>query len=90
MEKGNLPFERETLDITERYNDMVMLSLRTCEGIDLSDVLTRFGSNLHDYLLSQSRQYEESDLLINEEDRLRLSRQGLYVSDMVITDLLKV
>ena len=90
VEKGNLPFERETLDITERYNDMVMLSLRTCEGIDLSDVLTRFGSNLHDYLLSQSRQYEESDLLINEEDRLRLSRQGLYVSDMVITDLLKV
>ena len=42
------------------------------------------------YLLSQSRQYEESGLLINEEDRLRLSRDGLYVSDMVITDLLKV
>ena len=90
VEKGNLPFERETLDITERYNDTVMLSLRTCEGLNLSEVLSRFGSNLHAYLLRQSRQYEESGLLINEEDRLRLSRDGLYVSDMVITDLLKV
>lgn len=90
VENGNLPFERENLDITERYNDTVMLSLRTCEGLDLSEVLSRFGSNLHAYLLSQSLQYEESGLLINEEDRLRLSRQGLYVSDMVITDLLKV
>ena len=90
VENGNLPFERENLDITERYNDMVMLSLRTCEGIDLGQLQSRFGTQLHDYLLSQSRQYEESGLLINEEDRLRLSRQGLYVSDMVITDLLKV
>ena len=90
VEKGNLPFERENLDITERYNDTVMLSLRTCEGIDLGQLQSRFGTQLHDYLLSQSRQYEESGLLINEEDRLRLSRQGLYVSDMVITDLLKV
>lgn len=90
VENGNLPFERETLDITERYNDMVMLSLRTCEGIDLGQLQSRIGTELHDYLLSQSRQYEESGLLINEEDRLRLSRDGLYVSDMVITDLLKV
>lgn len=90
VEKGNLPFERETLDITERYNDTVMLSLRTCEGIDLGQLQSRLGTQLHDYLLSQSQQYEESGLLINEEDRLRLSRDGLYVSDMVITDLLKV
>lgn len=90
VEKGKLPFERETLDITERYNDMVMLSLRTCEGIDLSEVQSRFGSNLHAYLLRQSLQYEKSGLLIRKHDRLRLSRQGLYVSDMVITDLLKV
>lgn len=90
VENGNLPFERETLDATERYNDTVMLSLRTCEGIDLSEVQSRFGPNLHAYLLSQSLQYEKSGLLIREHDRLRLSRQGLYVSDMVITDLLKV
>ncbi|MGM9779450.1 MAG: radical SAM family heme chaperone HemW, partial [Prevotella sp.] len=90
VENGNLPFERESLDITERYNDTVMLSLRTCEGLNLSEVLSRFGSTLHAYLLRQSLQYEKSGLLIREHDRLRLSRQGLYVSDLVITDLLKV
>ena len=90
VENGHLPFELETLDITERYNDTVMLSLRTCDGIDLADLKSRFGTDLHSYLLRQARQYEESGLLVHEHDRLRLSRNGLYVSDMVITDLLKV
>ena len=90
VENGHLPFELETLDITERYNDTVMLSLRTCDGIDLADLKSRFGTDLHSYLLRQARKYEESGLLVHEHDRLRLSRNGLYVSDMVITDLLKV
>ena len=90
VENGHLPFEREYLDITERYNDTVMLSLRTCDGIDLADLKSRFGTDLHSYLLRQAQQYEESGLLVHEHDRLRLSRNGLYVSDMVITDLLKV
>ena len=90
VENGHLPFEREYLDITERYNDTVMLSLRTCDGIDLADLKSRFGTDLHSYLLRQARQYEESGLLVHEHDRLRLSRNGLYVSDMVITDLLEV
>ena len=90
VEQGNLPFEREILDLTERYNDTVMLSLRTCDGLDLNEVKSRFGTALHSYLLRQARQYEKSGLLVHEHDRLRLSRNGLYVSDMVITDLLKV
>ena len=90
VEQGNLPFEREILDLTERYNDTVMLSLRTCDGLDLNEVKSRFGTTLHSYLLRQARQYEKSGLLVHEHDRLRLSRNGLYVSDMVITDLLKV
>ena len=90
VENSHLPFEREYLDITERYNDTVMLSLRKCYGIDLADLKSRFGTDLHSYLLRQAQQYEESGLLVHEHDRLRLSRNGLYVSDMVITDLLKV
>ena len=90
VEQGNLPFERETLDITERYNDTVMLSLRTLEGIDLPALRSTFGSGLHTYLLRQAIQYEESGLLIHENDRLHLSREGLYVSDMVMSDLMKV
>ena len=90
VENGHLPFECEYLDITERYNDTVMLSLRTCDGIDLADLKSRFGTDFHSYLLRQAQQYEESGLLVHEHDRLRLSRNGLYVSDMVITDLLKV
>lgn len=90
VENENIPFERETLNTPERYNDIVMLSLRTCEGIDLALLKSTFGTKLHAYLLRQAAKYINSGLLIHENDRLHLSRQGLYVSDMVMSELMLV
>lgn len=90
VENGRVPFEREALDATERYNDTVMLSLRTYEGIDLKQLERDFGSGLLSYLLSQADKYIKSGLLVHENRRLRLSREGLYVSDMVMSELMLV
>ena len=90
VEKGILPSTPEHLTLYERYNDMVMLSLRTREGLDLSAVGSRFGESLLNYCLSASRSYVESGLLVVESGRMRLTRSGLYVSDMVMSDLMKV
>ena len=90
VEKGILPSTPEHLTLYERYNDMVMLSLRTREGLDLSSVGSRFGESLLNYCLSASRSYVESGLLVVESGRMRLTRSGLYVSDMVMSDLMKV
>ena len=90
VEKGILPSTPEHLTLYERYNDMVMLSLRIREGLDLSSVRSRFGESLLNYCLSASRSYVESGLLVVESGRMRLTRSGLYVSDMVMSDLMKV
>ena len=83
---GQQVYEEEMLDDDTRYNDKVMLSLRTAEGIDLSTL-----SKLHRrYLLPLSRKYLDNGLMVQENGRLRLGREGLFVSDMIISDLMKV
>ena len=36
ISKGIIPFEKETLTEVQKFNEAVMISLRTIEGIDLS------------------------------------------------------
>ena len=86
VESGNLPIEQDLLDDDSRYNDRVMLSLRTCEGIEL----TRLTPTTRTYLLAQSQKYVDEGLLVCADNRLRLSREGLFVSDMVMSDLMRV
>lgn len=90
VEKGELPFTAELLTLDEKYNDMVMLSLRTKEGIDLDKMSLELGEEARDFCVEQSRQYIRSGLMVAEGNSLRLSRDGLYVSDMVMSELMKV
>ena len=84
-ETGHIDYEEDVLDDDTRYNDRVMLSLRTAEGLDLSTLTA------HDraYLLENARRYVVNGLLTEENGRLKLSREGLFVSDMVTSDLMR-
>jgi oxygen-independent coproporphyrinogen-3 oxidase len=63
-----------------------MLALRTCDGLDLS---TLSDDDLR-YLESVAKKYLDEGLLIISGNRLRLSKSSLFVSDMVISDLMRV
>lgn len=86
IEQGELPCDGETLDDDTIYNETVMTSLRTAEGIDLTTLAPQYRS----YCLRQAKPYLECGWLTKEEERLRLTRQGLFVSDMVMADLILV
>lgn len=86
VNSGQLQFEYENIDDISHYNDRIMLSLRTCEGIDTSIL----NSSDRQYLLSQSSKYLQNGLLDLTDNRLVLTRNGLFVSDMVICDLMKI
>ncbi len=75
----------EVLDDDARYNDRVMLALRTCEGLDL-DVLTTADRQ---YIRRLARKHIDAGLLRLAEGRLVLTRQGLFVSDLVVSDLMR-
>jgi oxygen-independent coproporphyrinogen-3 oxidase len=86
MEWGTPFVESEVLDDDTCYNELVMTALRTCEGLPLSAL----HGNTRDYCLRQARPFVEGQLLKIADDHMRLTREGLFVSDMVISDLMKV
>ena len=86
MENDHPAFEQEIIDDNTRYNDIVMTALRTCEGLNLG-LLTAAQQS---YCLQQAQRYLTDGLLVHEKSHLRLSRRGLYVSDMIMSDLMLV
>ena len=86
IENGEPAYDYELIDDTTRYNDRVMLALRTCEGLDLQSLTPAD----RDYLLPLADRYIADGLLSNDGHRLRLTRSGLFVSDMVISDLMRI
>ena len=67
-----------------------MTRLRTCEGFSLNDLQQRFGQAYYDYCLHLATPYTRQGLLLQKENTLRLSREGIFVSDDIISDLMRV
>lgn len=88
---GSDPCEKETLDEPTRYNDMITTALRTSDGLSLDGIQHDFGHQYLEYCLAQAARYIKQGLLeITSDHCLRLTRGGLFVSDMVMSDLMKV
>ena len=92
IERGERLFEEELLDSDTRYNDAVTVGLRTCEGIDLNALPKKY----RDYCMKNARRYLDDGLLELSvvgnltSPTLHLTRRGLFVSDMVMSDLMMI
>lgn len=86
----HLIFEKEVLDLPTRYNDYVVTALRTKEGIDLEKVESLFGADLRSYCLKFAAPYLKTEKLMLEGACLSLSREGIFVSDGIMSELLWV
>jgi oxygen-independent coproporphyrinogen-3 oxidase len=82
-----LPSETETLTKTDRYNEYVMTGLRTIWGISLDRIEREFGKTYLDYLNKQSYNYIEDHFLFVEDNILRTTKIGKFLSDGIASDL---
>ena len=87
IEKNELPIERETLSVTDKYNEYVMTGLRTVWGVSLNKITTDFGPKYSDYLLQQADKHLEEHLLFQDNDRIVVTRKGKFLSDGIASDL---
>ena len=85
--RGERPCTVETLDPDTHYEDVVLTSLRTAEGIDLSKIQRDFGSQRLDFLLAAADQDLRQGYLVRDDDHLRLTRRGIYLSDGITARL---
>ena len=86
IERGVLPAEIETLDADTRYNDRIATALRTREGIDLSVLEKPYQT----YLKELATPHIRRGHLVLKDDCLALSRSGIFISDSIMADLMKV
>lgn len=90
IEKGEPDFEIEDLDIPTRYNEYVMTGLRTSQGISLIHIQEQFGSDYRDELLKLATPYINNGNLQRTGDCIKLSHQGIFISDGIMSDLMSV
>lgn len=90
INNGIIPMEREELDNDTTFNDIITTALRTSDGIDLNAMETRLGKRYRNTLISAAGKHIEQGLLEIRHDRLRLTAEGIFISDMVMSDLMIV
>lgn len=81
-----VPFTFESIDADTHYNDIVTTELRTSEGIDLS----RLADKYVQYIVRQAARHVADKTVDINDGHLKLTREGLYISDMIMSDLMKV
>ena len=87
ISEKKLPFETETLTKTDRYNEYIMTGLRTIWGVSLDRIATEFGEIYLNYLNQQAAKYIEDHLLFVDENILRTTKKGKFLSDGIASDL---
>ena len=87
---NNRQLEIEELDLTTRYNDLVITSIRTIWGLSLTQVEHEFGTNLLNHCLRMAQPYLKAGKLILVDHTLRLTPEGIFISDGIMRDLLDV
>ena len=87
IQENKLPIEIETLTKTDRYNEYIMTGLRTIWGISLERIEQEFGKTYLDYLNKQAAKFIEDHLLFVDENILRTTKKGKFLSDGIASDL---
>jgi oxygen-independent coproporphyrinogen-3 oxidase len=87
--KGFQYSENEILDERTRFNEYLMLSLRTIQGIRMSHIVDEFGEQVAGSLENALRQIKSTEWIIRQDDCIRLTAAGWMVSDYIVSRLME-
>ncbi len=90
INQGQLPSEKEVLDINTRFNDLITTALRTSDGINLDKMKAEFGETLYLGLMQEANRHTSLGTMKIVNNHLSLTRQGLYISDDIMSDFMIV
>ncbi len=78
--------ESEEITLAGQMSEFVFLGLRCTEGISLSEFEARFEKKITDVFGAPIRKYCDWGFMVCENDRLRLSDKGFFVSNIIFAD----
>ena len=87
IQNDELPNEVEKLTLQDRYNEYIMTGLRTIWGVSLVRIEQEFGIDFLNYLKKQSRKFIDDGLLSINDDILKPTLKGKFLTDGIASDL---
>lgn len=90
IDNGKPCFEKEELSTETRYNEYVMTGLRTAKGFSLDYIEEHFGTKLMNYAHQIAIPHLIKGFLEEKERRIKLSHQGIFISDGIMSDFMYV
>lgn len=86
--EGKLCVEVENITQAEKYDEYVMLRLRTADGIDADELMHRFGEEYYQFFIEKAKPLVSEGTLINENGRYYIPENHIMISDNITCDLL--
>jgi oxygen-independent coproporphyrinogen-3 oxidase len=86
LDENKVPSEKEILTPSQRVNEYIMTSLRTSEGLDLGKICSEFGVQRSE-LKNKSEKYLLSGKIVEENNSLKLTREGKLFADGIAAEL---
>ncbi len=83
-------FDSEKLDDLTRFNERLMVTLRTMKGLDSESILHDFGEERYKALKKSLLPHISGGFMVREGSYYRMTEQGWMVSDRIIADLMQV
>jgi putative oxygen-independent coproporphyrinogen III oxidase len=78
----------EIIDADTRAKEAIFLGLRMREGLHLENFIHSYGLDLEQHLSDKLAQLSQGGFIVIEDGWLRLSQQGVLVSNLVLAELI--
>ncbi len=90
IQSGKLLQETEHLTTSQKYNEFILTGLRTMWGVNLQQLKNSFGDKYYDLYAKNAQRYIDKGLLKIENQSLKLTREGIFISDGIMSELMFV
>ncbi len=87
IEQGIIPEEIETLSLENKFNELIMTSLRTREGIEMKRMEKLFSTDIISAFEKNISKWVNSGKIIKLENQYLLSKEGRFFADGIASDL---
>ena len=83
---GILPFEKEILSKEQKFNEYLLLGMRTIWGCDLSYIYNVIGAEMHKSFMLKADKFIKQKLIKQENDIICLTEEGKLFADGISSE----
>ncbi len=87
IEKREVKYEEEKLSLSDKWNEWLMVGLRTKWGIDLNHPPQKFPDEWFSLLAQQIQSFQKQNFVFVEGQTIRLGRRGQLFADGIAAEL---